>query len=217
MGRDKNCRTEPLTHLDQRRVVDREIMAWIQRRLTYANVMATLAVFVALGGSATAAGVFRGRPQASHVLSKAEVSKKKAKKRRGPQGKTGAQGPAGTKGDKGDSGGKGDTGTPGSAGAAATSLWAVVNPSFCSPNCSPARSKGVSSVTKSGTGVYAVDFNQAVSSCAAIATIGQTEGGSQVAGGQISVLMFSSSSVIVYTYDKTGAAEDRWFHLGVFC
>jgi hypothetical protein len=36
-------------------------MALLRRRLTYSNVMATLAVFIAVGGSAAAAVVITGR------------------------------------------------------------------------------------------------------------------------------------------------------------
>lgn len=89
-----------------------------RRRLTYANVMATLALFFAMGGGALAA---------SHYLitSTAQISPKVLKQLKGKSGKNGApgaQGPQGAQGASGPQGkegpaGKGERGEPGEPGS----------------------------------------------------------------------------------------------------
>jgi hypothetical protein len=80
--------------------------------LSYANVVATLALIVALGGGAMAA---------SYVITSTKQIKpsvlKKLKGKRGKRGKIGLPGLAGAKGDPGAPGAKGDPGTPGTPGA----------------------------------------------------------------------------------------------------
>jgi hypothetical protein len=72
----------------------RDLFSRLGRRLTYANVMATLALFVALGGGAYAAT----------QLKKEQHRHQAAEERRGHRGEAGP---------KGDTGPKGDAGTPG--------------------------------------------------------------------------------------------------------
>jgi hypothetical protein len=111
----------------------------IAGRLTYANVMATLALFVALGGVGYAAATLPvnsvGTPQlrASAVtgskvkngtLAVADLSAaaKKALSVPGPQGPAGAIGPQGPKGDGGSAGASGTNGTPGASGVAGPTI-----------------------------------------------------------------------------------------------
>jgi hypothetical protein len=95
-------------------------------RLSYANVVATMALFVALGGSSYAAvQLSKGQVKKKHLAKNAVVSKKvkdgsllaqdfmAGQLPAGPKGDTGPQGP------KGDHGPKGDTGTNGSPAASA--------------------------------------------------------------------------------------------------
>jgi hypothetical protein len=118
-------------------------MTWITRRLTYANVMATIAVFVALGGSGYAAiklpknsvqskqiknGQVKGADIAANAVTSAKVKNGALlaadfKAGQLPAGATGAPGPkgdAGDKGDKGDTGDKGDKGDKGDTGTFGT-------------------------------------------------------------------------------------------------
>jgi hypothetical protein len=101
-------------------------MRHITSRLTYANVTATLALFVALGGASYAAvslprnsvGTAQIKPRAV-VLSK--VSPKTRRALRGQRGKTGPQGIQGVQGIQGIQGVRGLQGPPGpTAGAAAS-------------------------------------------------------------------------------------------------
>ena len=116
-----------------------------------ANVVAYLALFVALGGTSYAAIKLPANSVGSKQIKKGAVTSKKlaksAKKAlRGAAGPAGAPGTPGAPGAKGD---KGDTGAPGSARA-----YAYVNGSVSTPTFDPARTKGFSAVSEPQHGVY---------------------------------------------------------------
>lgn len=89
--------------------------------LSYANVMATVAVFLALGGGAYAAAQLPENSVGSKQIKKGAVTPKKLAKstkryiKRTGKGKTGAQGPQGIQGIQGV---KGDPGKDGATGSA---------------------------------------------------------------------------------------------------
>ena len=101
--------------------------------LTYANVMSTVAVFLALGGSAVAVINLAENSVGAKHLKKNAVRTSKVTNNTllaedfkggelpdgpaGPQGPVGPQGPAGSQGPAGLAGAKGDKGDPGSPGA----------------------------------------------------------------------------------------------------
>jgi hypothetical protein len=108
------------------------MLARLSSRLTYANVMATIALFVALGGGAYAAGVLPANSVGTKQLKKNAVTAAKVKDgslletdfktgqlpagargAAGLKGDTGAKGDTGPAGPKGDQGQKGDTGDVG--------------------------------------------------------------------------------------------------------
>ncbi|HTR88687.1 MAG TPA: hypothetical protein VMG62_01090 [Solirubrobacteraceae bacterium] len=86
----------------------------VQGRITYANVVATLALVLAMSGGALAANHYL-------INSTRQINPKVLKKLRGARGKTGArglagisiQGPTGPQGPKGERGGEGPHGTNG--------------------------------------------------------------------------------------------------------
>jgi hypothetical protein len=98
------------------------MMRAIRQRLTYANVIATVALFLALGGAAVAAtqlprnSVGTGQLKAGAVTA-GKIAKKARNQLRGsrgpagPQGKTGAKGPKGATGNTGARGAQGEAGT----------------------------------------------------------------------------------------------------------
>ncbi len=97
-------------------------MMSVRKRLTYANVMSSIAVFlVVAGGSAFAASQLAKESVGTKQLKKEAVSLAKIKKaavtslqgKTGPAGPAGPQGVAGPKGEKGEKGDKGDTGPAG--------------------------------------------------------------------------------------------------------
>ncbi len=95
-------------------------MKSVRKRLTYANVMSSIAVFlVVAGGTAFAASQLEKESVGTKQLKKEAVSLAKinATAKKSLKGATGATGPQGPKGDKGDKGEKGDVGpSTGTAG-----------------------------------------------------------------------------------------------------
>jgi hypothetical protein len=97
----------------------------VRKRLTYANVMSSVAVFlVVAGGTAFAASQLGKESVGTKQLKKEAVSLTKINKAAksslkgatgpaGAKGATGAQGPKGDKGDRGEKGEKGSVGEPG--------------------------------------------------------------------------------------------------------
>jgi len=71
--------------------------------------------------------------------------------------------------------------------------------------------RGATASARSATGIYSVDFNADVSKCARTATITGTD------PGQITTAATDADTVAVRTFDGTGAAADRSFHLVVTC
>jgi hypothetical protein len=119
--------------------------------------------------------------------------------KQGPAGPAGATGPAGTPGTPG---AKGDKGEP------ATRLWAVINVSGTT-----GRGSGVTGSTKlSLTGQYEVVFNRDVTACSYQATMSLNPG--EVYAQPRSGV---PNGVFVATFNSSGAASDRAFHLAVFC
>src|SRR4051812_6344925 len=89
------------------------------RHLSYANVMATLALFIALGGGAYALTTLpRDSVTTTQVKNGSLLGKdfKKGQLKAGPRGAAGLAGQAGSKGDKGAPGAAGAPGTPGTPG-----------------------------------------------------------------------------------------------------
>jgi hypothetical protein len=108
-------------------------MKALQRHLTYANVMATLGVFLALGGVSYAALKLPKNSVGSKQIKKNAISSSKVKNGAlkkddfatgqlpaGAAGAPGAQGLPGAKGDKGLKGDKGDQGDTGTFGEVTT-------------------------------------------------------------------------------------------------
>ena len=106
----------------------------VRSHLTYANVMATIAVFIALGGVSYAAIKLPKNSVGSAQLKSNAVTGAKVKNgslsasdlnatsRSSLTGKPGPQGPAGPKGDSGGPGSAGTNGTPGASGVAGPTI-----------------------------------------------------------------------------------------------
>ena len=178
----------------------------ITDRLTYANVVATLALFIALGGSSYAAlklpknsvgskqirtGAVGSTQVKDRSLQLKDISRPARASLTGQQGQTGPQGP------------------PGQPGTPATRYFAAVSAAgqFVRGN---ATSGGRDTV-----GSYEVGFGQPTSACAFTATLGSTDG-SDVVPGRITVSEVGGK-VAVKTFDASGSAADLPFHLIVAC
>jgi Collagen triple helix repeat (20 copies) len=88
----------------------------LRPHMTYANVMASVAVFLALGGGAVAATKIRSRDIANGTIQQSDLSKRLLRQlsKAGPPGPTG---PAGAAGQQGAQGAQGERGTQGLRGA----------------------------------------------------------------------------------------------------
>lgn len=97
--------------------------------------------------------------------------------------------------------------------AQAKDLWAVV-----AADGGLSRRNGATSVSKPGTGEYAVVFGRDVTACAYNATLGSTDA-AEPAAGEVGVAQQSgnASGVSVVTRDSDGTKADRPFHLTVNC
>jgi hypothetical protein len=131
-----------------------------RRRLTYANIVATLALFIAIsGGTAFAASkLITGKQIAKGTITAANIKKNtlssklfaKGVLQSGPKGATGSQGPAGP---AGPTGATGATGAPGSAVAyGAVVINSVGNPVL------QAGAVGFTSVTSPGANEYCLNL-----------------------------------------------------------
>jgi hypothetical protein len=120
----------------------------VRSRLTYANVIASLALFVALGGGAYAATKLPANSVTSAQVKNGSLLAKDFKSGQLPRGKTGPAGPSGPAGPGG------AAGAPGSAKAYATITGAGAVDSAVA-------SKGIT-VSHPTTGWYCVSFDPAL-------------------------------------------------------
>jgi hypothetical protein len=175
------------------------------------NLIAWLALFVALGGTSVAAS--------HYIITKTSQIKpsvlRALKGKQGPQGPAGtngngangAQGPAGPQGAQGPAGA---TGARGAEGAAAATLFARVG-----RKGEALGGSGLLVSVEQATGEYWVVFNEDVSNCAYSAT--PTETGIII---QAKPLKQNSAGVLVETRSVEGippTKNDSAFDLVVFC
>ncbi|HEX8084560.1 MAG TPA: hypothetical protein VF529_09740 [Solirubrobacteraceae bacterium] len=176
----------------------------LRDRLTYANVMATIAVFVALGGSSYAAlslprnsvgsaqiktNAVRSIDVRNRSLGLTDLSRRARAALRGQQGPAGPAGPA---------------------GQPAAKLFAAVAASGAL-----VRGNATSGGNAGSTGNYVVGFAERVSGCVYSATLGTTDA-STAPAGRVTVRELDGR-VGVQTYDASGTAADLPFHLIVAC
>ncbi len=124
--------------------------AMIGGRLTYANVMATIAVFLALGGTSYAVTALPRNSVGAQQLKKNAVTSVKVKdgsltaadfaKGTLLTGATGATGPAGPRGETGATGPQGATGTTGAAGFTEASIDGEAQTDPAASNAQPTSS-----------------------------------------------------------------------------
>jgi hypothetical protein len=184
----------------------------LRQRLTYGNVTATLALFVALGGTSYAvaqlprnsvgsAQIERGAVGASE-LRRSAVSSRKIRNRSIELRDITDGARAALKG------AKGDPGTPGVA------YRAVVN-----SGGGVVRGNAVTTDHQGGSGRYSVAFDRDVSSCVATATLTDAQNGPTLEtppAGRIT-LGIDGSRVLVRTFGADGSVQDLPFGMLVAC
>jgi hypothetical protein len=190
-------------------------MRRVRIHLSYANVMATVAVFIALGGTSYAVtqlprnsvgsqqlrtgavgtselrtGAVRSRDIRDRSVALRDISTGARRSLRGQTGATGPQGPP---------------------GPAVATLSAAVE-----AGGGFARSVGTTSAVSNHQteGIYRVDFNRDLNACYLAATISTVRGNG--AGGEI-LTEISGASVNVRTSESNGTLKDLPFHVIVTC
>lgn len=205
-------------------------MDFLRRHLTYANVAATLALFLGLGGAAYAAtqlprnsvGTAQLKPQAVTAGKIAKKTRRQLQGARGPagaqgpQGKTGKQGPKGATGARGAQGPRGDRGEKGEPGT---------GPAFEVFGADKAITSTVAPVVAENlaAGAYVVSANVVVEATAtSTVTCTLTEGGEAVASlaaGETTTLSLSvvrglgSAGSATLNCSATGGATARYANL----
>jgi hypothetical protein len=184
-------------------------IARLRGRLTYANVTASLALFIALGGSSYAAITLpRNSVGAKQIRAKAvggaEIRNKSVRvrdlARDARSALRGAQGPPGP---------------PGPVGPAGITEYAQVN----------SHGKPVAGTANAGSwninepGLYRIGFRRDVSACAYSATLAAVAGGTvtEPSAGRTTVASAGGPTVLVRTYDAAGNPAQQPFHLIVAC
>jgi hypothetical protein len=202
------------------------LLSKLRPRLTYANVVSTLCLFIVLGGGAYAASTITGKNVKNSSLTGRDIRNSSlttgdvknrsllAKDFRTGQLPAGAQGPQGPQGDAGP---KGDP---------ATALWAMVN-----SDGTLKRGRGVVDVDPFGSR-YEVTFDRSVENCTYLSTLTSAgngrnnfssppEGQSNAALGSLAKLADglpgAESVVTVETADSAGVGTPFDFNLAVFC
>lgn len=187
----------------------------ILRNLTYSNVLATLAIFIALGGTSYAVlelprnsvGSRQIRPKAvgaTEIRANAVRSQEvKTRSLRLSDLSRAAQRTL--------KGQRGASGAPGPPGPPAAKFFAAVAPSG-----TPVRGNATTfEHTAVGSGSYTIGFAQSVSSCVYSASLGTTDG-TTAPPGRI-IVRDDAGRVGVQTYDASGSPADLPFHLIVAC
>lgn len=210
-----------------------KLLQRLRSGLSYANVMATIAVFIALGGtgyaafslprdsvgsrelrsrSVGAAELRRDAVVSSSVrdgaLNLRDLSADARKQLRGDAGPIGPSGPAGPAGPKG------DPGPQGAPGESVATEWAVV-----SDTGQRMAGTAIGFVSSPTAGEYFVTFPRSVAGCAPLATLAKVAGGSDPdpGAGRISVETTTEGKVRVRTYHANGNPAGYGFHLIVVC
>ena len=181
-------------------------IARLRGRLTYANVTASLTLFIALGGSSYAAITLpRNSVGAKQIRADAvrsgeirkrsirvnDISRNARAALRGKQGPAGPAGPAGIT----ENARVGSTGRT-VGGTAVASSWGADQP-----------------------GLYRLTFARDVSNCAYSATLAAVPGGNvtEPAAGRITVASGGGAAVTVKTYDAAGTSAAQPFHIVIVC
>jgi hypothetical protein len=195
------------------------VLAKVRSKLTYANVVASLALFVALGGTGYAAitlprdsvgsNQIRSRAVGSSELKSSAVTSRAIKSRSVALSDLTVSARASLRGQTG------PAGATGPAGPAGVTLRAAV-PSGGSVQ----RGNAVSAAHTGINNEYRVTFDRDVSGCVATATLATvpTSGGAdQPAAGRITVNQDQPTSVLVRTFAADGSAAEQPFNLVLAC
>ena len=180
-------------------------MRRLHEHISYANVMATLAVFIALGGSAYAVAQLPRNSVGAAQIKRSAVGTSELRDRTVRLGDISVSARRSLRGAKGN---------PGPAGPAGVTYHAAVN-----SGGTAVRGNATAFTHQGGTGVYTLAFGRDVSGCQATATLAAVQNGpavEQPTPGRITVAT-DGPSLAVRTFDVDGSARDQPFHAIVVC
>jgi hypothetical protein len=190
----------------------------MRSKLTYSNVTATLALFLALGGSSYAAIKVTGKNVVDSSLTTKDIKNSSLLKGDFKAGQipAGAQGPKGDQGIQGIQGQKGDNGSPGTPGSALA--YATVD-SDGTLQAAPA-TKNVDRATKEDAG-GPVDGSYCLHATVSPANVVASLNGTDATGGEVRAAVVNNITctagaetynVTVKTFNgQTSVLEDRAF------
>lgn len=191
-------------------------------RLTYANVVASLALFAALGGSSYAAlsvtgaqvrdGSLSGRDVRNASLTGQDVRDqtllaKDFKRGQLPTGPKGDKGDPGTPGPQGPTGNPGTPGEPGPKGDPGPGArWAEVTTN--GPDATIVAQSGGFSITSEAGGQFTLDTGAFTQGKAVLASL---RPGTSAPGATVQVRKSGASGVFVETYNSVGTVTSQDF------
>lgn len=190
-----------------------EPTAMIQRiraRLTYANVMATIAVFIALGGTSYAALKLPRNSVGAEQIKSGAVRSAEIKDRSIRTSDLATSARASLRGQIGP---QGPTGATGPQGPSGPTYWAVVD-----SGGGRVRGNSTQANHNSDTGVYQLHFARDVSVCGAAVTLAKVAGGAVVdpPAGRVTVSP-DGDGILVRTFDVDGSVRDLPFNVVIAC
>lgn len=188
-------------------------------RLTYANVMATVAVFIALGGTSYAAATLardsvgsaqiRSRAVGPTELRSRSVTSRAVRDRSLQPRDLSSEARSALRGERGPVGPAGPTGP---AGAPTVSYRAAIN-------SGGGTASGNGTAQGTGPGSALIAFDRDVTGCVATATPAVVPGGqiTEPPAGATANVRIEGGKVRVTTFDETNARKNLPFHLIVAC
>jgi hypothetical protein len=191
----------------------------LRQRLTYGNVVSSMALFIALGGTSYALTlprdsvgsrqILRGAVRASELRSGAVRSSDVKDRSLGVRDlSVAARGAL-----RGQTGAQGTPGPAGPSGPSGVTYRAAVN-----SGGDTFRGNGGARTSTRGVNEFVVEFDRSVDECVSTATLAAVEGGVTPTppAGRIT-LARESGHVLVKTYDAGGSPTKLPFHLIVAC
>ena len=180
-------------------------MSKLHEHISYANVMATAAVFIALGGSAYAMSQLPRNSVGAAQIKRNAVGTSELRNRTVRVSDISASARRALRGAKGDIG---------PAGPAGLSYHAAVN-----SGGTAVRGNATGFTHQGGSGLYVLAFGREVSTCQAAATLAAVQNGptlEQPTPGRITVAT-DGANLVVRTFDVDGSVKDQPFNASIVC
>ena len=203
------------------------MLSKLRSRLTYANVVASIALFIALGGTSygLATGSIGSREIKTNGVRSADIRNNdvRGKDIRNGTIRSRDVGNGGLLAEDFKAGElpRGEKGDTGATGEPATRLWAVVNADATSPAIR--RHSGATGLQRRSPGVYDVRFNRSVRNCATGAVVAENLGAGD---SERHIIAFTSGDspgnldddeVLVGVSESPTTFKDTDFSVQVFC